>query len=145
MARPLCHSNIWELEAYLTPYHISKVQLFYWSSSLDTHSLGCLLQAFCFQHYCAFNLSFIMGNKRSCSNKQTRPVITFIWTFLCFTLPKPTNCIAAGFASRWIRGESIRCAPGSLSIGIKSIGQGKEILAVQKHLRGVCCSWGNYV
>lgn len=56
-------THLWELEAYLTLYHISPMQLLYWSSSLDTHSLGCPWQAFCFQHHCAFDLSSIMDKK----------------------------------------------------------------------------------
>lgn len=63
MAWLLCHSNLWELEAYLTLHHISPMKLLYWSSSLDTHSLGCPWQAFCFQHHCAFDLSSIMDKK----------------------------------------------------------------------------------
>lgn len=63
MARLLCHSHLWELETYLTLPHKSRMQLLYWSSSLDTRSLGCPRQAFCFQHHCAFDLRFIMDKK----------------------------------------------------------------------------------
>lgn len=61
--RLLCHSHLWKPETYLTLLHISQMHLLYWSSSLDTHSLGCPWQAFCFQHHCALDLSFIMDKK----------------------------------------------------------------------------------
>lgn len=63
MARFLCHSHLWELEAHLTLHHVSQMQLFCWSLSLDTHFLGCPWQAFCFQHPYAFDLCSIMDKK----------------------------------------------------------------------------------
>lgn len=74
----------------------------YWPPLLDTDSFGYLWQASCFQHYFAFYLSSRMDNKMLCNTVQNKDTMSAM-TFCVYLLPKPTSCVAAGFASRQIK------------------------------------------